>query len=148
MGNISGDNLHNRDLLFNKGIWPLLITNFSKVFEYNKVELARNGMWLIHNLLRDKPDILSFDLLQIFPFLFAFLNMNFSDPYLLTDLAWTLLQLGNLFGDTERRDVFETEEVFKISSHLLAQKEMPIVLPALRFVTRLCDLRLNVKFIL
>lgn len=143
MGNISGDNLSNRDLLFEKGIWSLLITNFSKVFDH-KIEVARNGMWLFHNLLRDKHEKANYDLLQILPFLFAFCNLKYSDPYLLTDLAWTLLQLGNLFANGEKKNLFETEEIFVISRYLLSQKEMPILLPTLRFIVFLCDSRIKV----
>lgn len=143
MGNISGDNLDNRDLLFSKGIWPLLITNFSKIFDY-KIEVARNGMWLFHNLLRDKLESTNYDLLQILPFLFAFCNLKYSDPYLLTDLGWTILQLGNVFANGEKKYLFETEEIFEISRYLLSQKEMPILLPTLRFITLLCGSRIKV----
>ena len=143
MGNISGDNLENRDLLFAKGIWPLLISNFSKVFDY-KIEVARNGMWLFHNLLRDKHEKTNYDLLEILPFLFAFCNLKYSDPYLLTDLSWTILQLGNLFANGEKKFLFETEEMFEISRYLLSQKEMPILLPTLRFITFLSSSRIKV----
>jgi importin subunit alpha-1 len=92
LGNISGDSVAHRNLVLENGLFPLLVTIL--MAPEVKIELLRQGTWLLSNLLRGKPSPPNEIMTQSIPILIHLLTTN-NDDDIVVNSCWSLNYICN-----------------------------------------------------
>ena len=138
LGNIAGDCVAARNMVLDSNVMEPLLEIFSQkkvlLDEMKKPGLIRNGVWLLSNLCRSKPEPAYEQIREALPALQFMIQT--SDLEVLTDCCWTLSYWTDCAQNPNRQkvnDVLESGLVVRLSDLVMHESTL-VHTPALRAI--------------